>query len=75
MTYKQMRKLSVNTRFVIEGKRQMIKSLNLAIHKQPTFILALKYQVIEFPYLSLNGKVYIILVPLSLCFFLHVYNL
>lgn len=50
----------------------MIKSLNLA-HKQPTFILALKYQVIEFPYLSLNGKVYIILVPFEFMFFLHVY--
>ena len=50
----------------------MIKSLNLA-HKQPTFILALKYQVIEFTYLSLNGKVYIIIVPFEFMFFLHVY--
>lgn len=50
----------------------MIKSLNLA-HKQPTFILALKYQVIEFPYLPLNGKVYIIIVPFEFMFFLHVY--
>lgn len=50
----------------------MIKSLNL-VHKQPTFILALKYQVIEFPYLSLNGKVYIIIVPFEFVFFLHVY--
>ena len=50
----------------------MIKSLNLA-HKQPTFILTLKYQVIEVPYLSLNGKVYIIIVPFEFMFFLHVY--
>lgn len=56
---------------MIEGKRQLIKSLNLA-HKQPTFILALKYQIIEFPYLALNGKVYIIIVIFEFIFFLHI---
>ena len=49
----------------------MIKSLNL-VHKQPAFILALKYQVIEFPYLALNGKVFIIIVPFEFMFFLHI---